>query len=194
MTTALPSWAYLWGRYLAGLLICLGMACLYLAATLGMGVFLHLTISAYPLPPLNAVFLYWIGMVLPATFLVSSLAFALSTLFPHLSNLVKIIIIGAWIVGAVIIPMSMRGSTPPEWYVNWDPTSAITALGLQSAYSLELASVQNNAQLQEVLLTTENTAPGMAGWFLPHLILALASLLLIGGTMFLFKRFRNIFN
>src|SRR5256884_3560350 len=37
MTTALPTWAYVWGRYLAGLVMSLGLALLLLASILGMG-------------------------------------------------------------------------------------------------------------------------------------------------------------
>jgi hypothetical protein len=54
MTTALPTWAYVWGRYLAGLLISLGLALLLLASILGMGGLLHLTVADYPLPQIGA--------------------------------------------------------------------------------------------------------------------------------------------
>jgi ABC-type transport system involved in multi-copper enzyme maturation permease subunit len=37
MTTAVPSWAYVWGRYLTGLLMSLGLAVLLLAAILAYG-------------------------------------------------------------------------------------------------------------------------------------------------------------
>jgi ABC-type transport system involved in multi-copper enzyme maturation permease subunit len=90
MTTALSTWAYVLGRYLAGLIIGLGMALLLLASILGMGGLLHLTDSTYPLPQPGAVLLLWVGMVLPATILVSSVGFALSTVLPRLSTLVKV--------------------------------------------------------------------------------------------------------
>jgi ABC-type transport system involved in multi-copper enzyme maturation permease subunit len=82
LTTALPTWAYVWGRYLVDLLMSLGLALLMLAALLGMGWFLHLTVPAYPLPQASTVLLLWIGMVVPATILVSSLSFALGTILP----------------------------------------------------------------------------------------------------------------
>jgi ABC-type transport system involved in multi-copper enzyme maturation permease subunit len=130
MTTALPTWAYVWGRYLICLLLSLGLALLSLAAILGMGLLLHLTTPAYPLPPTGAVLLLWVGMVVPATVLLSSLGFALGTVLPRLSTLVKIVILLGWFVGALILPIGIRDSTPPAWYVNWDPTSAVTALGI----------------------------------------------------------------
>jgi hypothetical protein len=50
MTTALPTWAYVWGRYLTCLLLSLGLAVLSLAAFLGMGWLLHLTVTDYTTP------------------------------------------------------------------------------------------------------------------------------------------------
>src|SRR5712671_2583168 len=64
MTTALPSWAYVWGRYLAGLVMSLGLALLLLVSILGMGLLLHLTDPAYPLPQIGTVLLLWVGMAL----------------------------------------------------------------------------------------------------------------------------------
>ena len=106
MTTALPTWAYVWGRYLAGLVISLGLALLLLASILGMGGFLHLTVADYPLPQIGTVLLLWVGMVVSATILVSSFGFALSTLLPRLSTLVKVVIMVAWIVGGLVIPLA----------------------------------------------------------------------------------------
>lgn len=194
LTTSLPTWAYVWGRYLTGLLISLGLALLLLAAILLMGLVLHLTVPAYPLPPLNVVLLLWVGMVLPATVLVSSLGFALSTLFPHLTNLVKIVILVVWVIGAVILPTGLRNTTPPAWYVNWDPTSAVTTLGLLPRYSLNLSTITSQAQLQQILLTVENQMPDIAGWFAPHLVLAGLSLLLVLIATLAFKRSRDTFN
>ncbi len=104
MTTALPIRAYVWGRYLVALLISLGLALLMLAAILGMGVLLHLTVPEYPLPSVKAAVLLWVGMVLPAVVLVTSLVFAIVTLLPRLSTVVKVVTLVAWIVGSVVIP------------------------------------------------------------------------------------------
>ena len=193
MTTALPTWAYVWGRYLAGLVMSLGLALLLLVSILGMGGLLHLTVPAYPLPQIGAVLLLWVGMVLPATVLVSSFGFALSTLLPRLSTLVKVVILVAWIVGALVLPLGLGNTTPPPaWYVNWDPTSGITALGLLPAYSMNLGpTITNEAQLQQLVLTVENKMPDIAGWFAPHLLLAGCSLVLVLVAAFTFKRSRD---
>jgi ABC-type transport system involved in multi-copper enzyme maturation permease subunit len=192
MTTALPTWAYVLGRYLASLIIGLGLALLLLGAILGMGGLLHLTVPAYPLPQIDAVLLLWVGMVLPATVLVSSFGFALSTLFPRLSTLVKVVILVAWIVGALVLPFGLGNTTPPPWYVNWDPTSGITARGLLPSYSIHLGpTITNEAQLQQLILTVENKMPDIAGWFAPHLLLAGCSLALVLVAALAFKRSRE---
>ena len=191
MTTALPTWAYVWGRYLAGLVMSLGLALLLLASILGMGGLLHLTVADYPLPQISAVLLLWVGMVVPATVLVSSFGFALGTLLPRRTTLVKIVILVGWIVGAVILPKGLGNTTPPAWYVNWDPTSAVTALGMLPQYSLDLSRVTSQAQLQQLLLTVENKVPDISGWFAPHLLLAGVSLILVLVAALAFKRSRD---
>jgi ABC-type transport system involved in multi-copper enzyme maturation permease subunit len=192
MTTALPSWAYVWGRYLAGLVMSLGLALLLLASILGMGLLLHLTVTDYPAPEIGTVLLLWVGMVVSATILVSSFGFALSTLLPRLSTLVKVVIMVAWIVGGLVIPLGLGGTTPPTWYVNWDPTSGITALGLLPAYSINpSSSITSEAQFQQFILSVENKMPDLAGWFAPHLLLGGASLLLVLIAALVFKRSRD---
>ena len=192
LTTALPTWAYVWGRYLAGLMMSLGLALLLLASILGMGWLLHLTVADYPSPSTSIVLLLWVGMVLSATILVSSFGFALSTLLPRLSMLVKVVILVAWIVGSQVIPLGMGNTPPPTWYVNWDPTSAVTARGLLPPYSINLGpSITSEAQLQQLVLSVENKMPDFAGWFVPHLLLAGLSLGLVLIAALAFKRSRK---
>jgi ABC-type transport system involved in multi-copper enzyme maturation permease subunit len=195
MTTALPTWAYVWGRYLAGLVMSLGLALLLLASILGMGGLLHLTITDYPLPQTGAVLLLWVGMVVSATILVSSFGFVFSTLLPRLSTLVKVVILVAWIMGALVIPLGLGNTTPPTWYVNWDPTSGITARGLLPSYSISLGpTITSEAQLQQLILSVENKMPDIAGWFAPHLLLAGVSLVLVLIAALAFKRSRDVLN
>lgn len=195
MTTALPTWAYVWGRYLAGLLISLGLALLLLASILGMGWLLHLTVTDYPAPEIGSVLLLWVGMVVSATILVSSFGFALSTLLPRLSTLVKVVIMVAWIVAGLVIPLGQGGTIPPAWYVNWDPTSGITALGLLSPYSISLNSaITSETQFQQFILSVENKMPDLGYWFAPHLLLAAFGLALALIAALAFKRSRDVIN
>ena len=169
MTTPLPSWAYVWGRYLVGLLMSLGLALLLLAAILGLGLLFHLIGINYPSPEVGPVLLLWVGMVVTATVLVSSLSFALGTVFMRQSTLVKISILLAWFVGALILPaatLQARNTAAPFWYVNWDPTSAATKSGLlpqyQTAWLSQFASATSLAQAQRIFIAVENRC--LATW------------------------------
>jgi ABC-type transport system involved in multi-copper enzyme maturation permease subunit len=194
MTTALPIWAYVWGRYLVGLLMSLGLAVLMLAAILGMGLLLHLTVPEYPLPSINGAVLLWTGMVLPAVVLVTSLGFAIVTLLPRLSTLVKVVILVAWIVGSLIIPSGLRDQIPSGWIVNWDPTSAVTALGILPQYSFDnvLRTATSEAQFQNAFMAMENKMPLVGGWFASHLLLAALSLMVVVLVPLAFKRSRDV--
>jgi ABC-type transport system involved in multi-copper enzyme maturation permease subunit len=201
MTTPLPTWAYVWGRYLVGLLMSLGLAVLLLAALLGMGEVLHQTNAAYPSPQVGAVLLLWGGMVVPATVVVSSLSFVLGTLFPRQSTLVKIGILVAWVVEAYVLPIMVYfplGPTHlPTWYSAWDPTSALTGLVLFAQYNADAqqlsSSATNTAQLQHLLNTIANTVPASSPWLAPHVIEALLSVLLVVVATCAFRRFRTAF-
>ena len=61
-----------------------------------------------------------------------------------------------------------------------------------SSYSLNLGpSITNEAQLQQLLLSVENKMPDLAGWFVPHLLLAGCSLALVLVAAIAFKRSRE---
>ena len=201
MTTPLPTWAYVWGRYLIGLMMSLGLAVMLLAALLGMGEVLHRTNSAYPSPQVGTVLLLWGGMVVPATVVVSSLSFALGTLFPRHSTLVKIGILVAWVVGAEVIPLMLYFPLGPNhlptWYSSWDPTSALTGLVMFAQYNSDAnqqsSAITNAAQFQHLLNTIANKVPDISTWLAPHLIEALLSFLLVVVATCAFRRFRAEF-
>ncbi|HEU5199970.1 MAG TPA: ABC transporter permease, partial [Ktedonobacterales bacterium] len=199
MTTSVPSRTYVWGRYLTSLLISLGLAVLMLAGILIMDLLRHLAISTDPLPPIGKVLILWVGMIVPATILLSSASFALGTLLPRQSMLVKIVILLAWFIGVVFLPPFLaRSGAPPAWYSSWDPTSAATASALLVPYDSNFISQFQTAtsaeQAQHILLTVENTLYSVGPWFVPHLIEALLSLLLVVLAAYTFQRFRNAFN
>ncbi|HLI52055.1 MAG TPA: ABC transporter permease [Thermomicrobiaceae bacterium] len=195
LTTSLPSRSYVWGRYLVGLLMSLGLAVLMLLSLFGMGWLLHFTISRYPSPQLGSMLVLWIGIVLSATVLVSSIGFALGTLYPAKSTLIKVAIMAIWIFVAVA-SFGSGGQKPPSWAMNWDPTSGMTTNGLLNASSLNLGSlgksITTEAQLQRALVAFENKLPSLAGWYGPHLLLAGLSLLLVLVAGLAFKRSREV--
>jgi ABC-type transport system involved in multi-copper enzyme maturation permease subunit len=199
MTTTLSKWAYVWGRYLIGLLISLGLTLLLMATLLGMGEFSHLTVADYPAPDIGTVLLLWGGLVMPATVLVSSLSFALGTLIPRHATQVKVCIMVAWIVGAVFLPDLVNSPAAhtrlPTWYVNWDPTGRATAIGTftyyDATYDRFSKMATNSAQLQHLILSVENKVPDISAWLVPHLIIAGLSLMLVVLAAFAFRRFRT---
>ncbi|HEU5440140.1 MAG TPA: ABC transporter permease [Ktedonobacterales bacterium] len=201
MSTVVPSWAYVWGRYLIGLLMSLGLAVLLLAAILGVGMVLHLTDSGYPAPEPGTVLVLWGGMVVPATVLVASVSFALVTLFPRLSTAVKLVILVSWVVGAMVLPILIYlPSGPnalPTGYSAWDPTSELTALAMLQRYQPNVdpqsAAAMSTAQFQSLINTIANKAPDVSTWLTPHLIEAGLSLLLVAAAAFGFQRFRHTF-
>jgi ABC-type transport system involved in multi-copper enzyme maturation permease subunit len=204
MATALPTWAYVWGRYLAGLVMSLGLALLLLAAILGMGWFFHLTSADYPAPEIGVVLLLWVGIIVSATVLLSSLSFALGTLLPRLAMLVKVVILLAWFVGVEIISIELGDASHaanfslPAWYINWDLTSNGISLGLFNKYMTDFSNLASKAtstaQTQHGILTVENTLIDLGSWFSPHLLLAGLSLVLVLVAALAFKRSRERLN
>jgi len=195
VTTSVPTWAYVWGRYLAVLGTSLGLALLLLLALIAMGEVLHLAIADYPAPVIGGTLLLWVGMVVPATVLVGGVGFALSTLAPRFSILVKVVILVGWIVGALVIPISTgwTARTAPTWYVDWDPTSGVTAIGLLATYALKLGpSITSDAALQQYLISVENKIPTTTGWLGPHLLLILPALALVLIASLGYRRCRDV--
>ena len=198
MTTPLPNWAYVWGRYLVGLLMSLGLALLLLAAILGLGLLWHLTASDVSLARA------WSG------------AAALGR-HGHDRNGCRQqpqLCSGYGVPAAEhpgqdrdhagLVCRSLYSSrrnfragttTAPSWYVNWDPTSGATKFGLlpqyQSAWQSQLATATSLAQAQRIFVAVENMVPGNLAWLAPHLILAAGSLLLVLLAALSFQRFRN---
>jgi ABC-type transport system involved in multi-copper enzyme maturation permease subunit len=197
MTTPLPTWAYVWGRYLIGLMMSLGLAVLLLAAILGMGELLYLTNPDYPPPQAGAVLLLWGGIILPATVLVSSLSFALGTLFPRQSSQIKIGILVVWVFGVEILPLVILSSGQTglsAWYSDWDPTSAATGLRMLSQFHPDTSQITGAAQLQHLLNTVANKMPDVSTWLAPHLIESLLSFFLVVLVAFAFRRSRSAFS
>lgn len=192
MTTSLPTSAYVWGRYLVGLLMSLGLAVLMLAGIVGMGEALRLTDASYATPVIGNLLILWAAMILPATIMVSAVSFALGTVLPRQANLVKILILIAWFFGVVIVPTSL--ASIPAWYARWDLTGAATARTTLTHYRdgvPNLRDVTTLTQLLQGLQSVENALPNISAWLAPRLIEAGLSLLLVAVVAFGFQRFRG---
>lgn len=208
MTTALPSRAYFWGRYVIVLLISLGLAVLLLAALLIMTESEHLVLGGvdYPAPHLGLICAVWATLVLPLVILVGSLSFALGTLLPRHTNLIKIGITVIWFLLALILPdVAGPGGSPPVWYTNWDPTSATLVAGAPDRYHRAFQSLiraaglesqpqtaATNVQVLQILHQLSYQFVDLWGWLLPHLVWTGLGLALVLIARAVFQRLRTI--
>lgn len=212
MTTALPGWAYVWGRYLAGVLLSVGLACVFLLAIIVMALALHIAQpNTYPLLDLPSALAIWAVIVLPPTVLLSSLSFALGTLLTRRSNLIKVAILFAWFVCGNLLPGYLQqqanqtrgfaqGHTPAWYsaYLAWDPTYIAAGEGIVGGQFFGLidpivrnASLSDHAVLQRVRLV-EQQMPDLSTLIGPHLAWVAVGLAAVALTAMSFRRFRNV--
>lgn len=197
LTTPLPGWAYVWGRYLTGLLLSLGIALVVLAAILVEGAGSLLTIASYPTPQIGTILAIWGVNVVPAVVLLSSVSFALGTWLPRRSTVVKIAILIVWlgVAGAFaglpsIYPLS-------NWQLALDPTSNGWSTVIVAQYRFEfyhhVPLTAPRSQSLPFFLALENRLPDMSAWLAGQLVwVGLGIVLVILATVF-FKRFRSSF-
>jgi hypothetical protein len=220
MTTAVPSWAFIWGRYLARMLIALGMAVVYLLAIMAMAVELHL---AQPVasaevggPYVNPVLdvpgaiAIWAVIVLPPVILLGSVSFALGILLPQRSNLLKSGLVFAWFAGGLFLPAylfaQVRNLTafsqgnPPAWwtaYQSWTPITSDAGHLFMEQLLRRLYAIVRNAALSDQAVQQQTHAlsqqmPDLTPFLWPHLVGAAVCLVLVWGASLTFQRFRNI--
>lgn len=193
MTTAVPSWAYLWARYLSSLLISLGLACVMLlgiiAAALGMRQFQPDVVLA---PDLPGIILLWAVLFLPPVLILSGISFGLGTLWPRLSLLIKLAVLLLWFLDRPIISRLSSGDALDVW----DPTSqAVAATPSTGIVMGQLAQQTQHASTPLFLAqfhALEQQLPDMSTWIIPRLAwigLGIACVLL---ATFCFRRFRDM--
>lgn len=207
MTTTVPTWAYIMGRYLFYLLASVGLALLMLVAILFMGFFYHLTERNYLVPQVGAAFGLWAVAILPTTILISSLSFALGTLIPRHANLAALGVIVAWYLPVfVLFLVPVSGFQLPLWYKTWEPTNIGMGSVLQASYSSGLDNIFQTLSAQPIvtvkdgqntvsaLQALEQRMPDLLPWLVPHFVWAGVGLALVLLVAFTFKRFRNVLN
>jgi ABC-type transport system involved in multi-copper enzyme maturation permease subunit len=203
MTTPVPTWAYVIGRYLFCLLASLGLALLMLTAILLMGFILHLTERAYLTPQLDAALSLWAIAILPTTVLVSSLSFALGTLLPRHANLAALGVIVAWYLPTLVLSfIPASGFQLPLWYKTWEPTNIGMSVVLSTPFQNGIDNILNTPQYTladsqhaiHALQALEQKMPDLLPWLVPHFVWAGVGLALVLLVAFTFKRFRNVLN
>jgi ABC-type transport system involved in multi-copper enzyme maturation permease subunit len=199
MTTAIPTWAYVWGRYLAGLGVCLALAVLALPLILLMnGIFFVLQPHATPASNVGAIVALWIITVLPIL-LVTGLSFCLCTLLPRRATLLKLLVLMGWLIawysGAVVGWSVVDGQSPPEQVAAWDPTTISMPLQLMREMYVKSGTLSSSAGTHALdaqrAIVAQQSLPDLMPWLLTHLLYAVLGLLLVALTALLFKRFRN---
>ena len=211
MTTALPSRAYVWGHYLASMLIALGMACVYLLALLVISIVLHVWDgSYYPALDLPGTLVIWAVVVLPPALLLSSLCFAFGVLLPKLSNQIKAGAIFAWFVVGLVLQafvydqvrdgLAFSQGNPPAWwtaYETWQPTSTDAGHLFTEQFLLPFNAIVNNGALSSQVIQQRVDAlkgqmPDLGSFAGAHLIWIAVGLAAVVGASFAFRRFRGV--
>ncbi len=194
MTTTLPSWAYVWGRYLSSLLLSLGLACLMLLALVFVAPLKHqIQPDLYLAPDLHDIIVLWAIIVLPPAIILSSISFALGTMWPRLSTLIKVTLLAAWFLIGPISPQLTRG----KGLGVWDPTSQSAALaGASTGEFLQRLALQTQHQNTQLFLVSlhalEQQLPDLSTWIVPHLVCVLVALAFVPLAALFFHRFRNV--
>lgn len=211
MTTALPTRAFVWGRYFASMIVALGTAAVYLLALLVLSVALHLKQADYfPALDLPGALAIWAAVVLPPTILLSSLCFALGALFPRHSNLVKAGAVFAWFMVGLILQaytfdqvrniLAFAQGNPPAWwlaYQTWQPTNTDAGHLFEEQFLRHLHAILNNATLSNAAVQRQVEAlkgqmPDLASFTLAHLVLVVVGLAVVAAVALSFRRFRNV--
>ncbi len=196
MTTPVPAAAYILGRYLAILVVSVGLAVLLLIAVMIMSELLYLTQVGYPAPNAQILLTMWAILVLPATVLLSGVSFAVGTLWPRHALTLKIPILTSWII---LSYMSTRlKDLLGDWLLYFNPTSQGLANTLlqqfERVFNGDIARVASIEQHRQILFQLQQQLPDLTPWLLPYLTLITISLLSVGLTAATFRRFQNVMN
>lgn len=196
MTTAIPTWAYVWGRYLAVMALSLGLAVLLLLDIVIVTLVLHGgQPDVYPALNLPAVLTIWALVILPTSVLVGSVSFALGTLAPRRATLIKLAVLLAWFFCGWILSHELVQVGYPSWYALWDPTSNAPTYSLTSQFFATLSAQTaglSQAAFSHTAYALEQRLPDLSAWVIPHLVWVGVGLVAVVGAARLFRRFSNV--
>jgi hypothetical protein len=195
MTTAIPSWAYVWGRFLSTLLLSLGVACLVLVAIVAQAGVGHLIQpDVYLAPDLPGFTAQWTLIVLAPTILLSGIGFALGTVAPQSSTIIMLTVMLGWFVGGQILRWHAVAGVDAQ-QAAWDPTSESLAYAQTTQTFLRDLASQTRTLSDQAFLAylhaVEQHPPDMHLWIMPHLVWALVGIATVVLASLVFCRFRN---
>jgi ABC-type transport system involved in multi-copper enzyme maturation permease subunit len=192
MASALPTSAYVWGRFLATACVGVSLAVLVLLADYGMGRWLATLHPEVPTPSLENNLIVWAIVILPATVFLTGVGFTLGTLWPHRSTVVRLGMLVGWL--ALFIFGNELFGVLNHAYRYLDPTStgilSIVYPAFLGAAGDALAKVPPEQQAAVVAALQVNR-PDLTAWVLPHAALAAFGVALVSLAATGFKRFRN---
>ena len=190
MTTAVPGWALVAGRFVAVLAQTLVAALLALAGTLAAQWLVHATQPAFPAPDARALLALWGLLVVPAGVLLAGASFLAGTLAPRRAMVVKIAVVLVWIALAAVVDLT-RDFT---WYPYWSPAGS-ALLGVADATFVQayvaIAGTSSGAD-PSIMLRAQEAALDLRPWMLPHLGLAAIGLAGAAAAAAGFRRFRGL--
>jgi ABC-type transport system involved in multi-copper enzyme maturation permease subunit len=211
MTSALPSRAYIWGRYLAALLAAFGMACLLLLALLLVGVGLHLHApDYYPALDLPGTLVIWVVVVIPPTLVFTSLCFAFGLLLPRQSNLVKAGAVFIWFAFGLVLQAFVfdqvrygtgypQGNLPAWWtaYETWQPTNTDSGHLFLEQFLHRLNAILTNGALSAQQAQQRATAlygqmPDLGSFAAAHVVWIVVGAAAVALASLSFRRFRSV--
>ena len=117
MATPVRSSAYVWGRYLAVLLVALLAAALWRSRRWS-PTWCCTTVQGLPAPSLVSWIPSWLVLVLPSVVLVGGIAFMLGTLLPRWAMAAKVAVLLGWVTGSLVVginqvPTPLTTGCPP---------------------------------------------------------------------------------
>jgi ABC-type transport system involved in multi-copper enzyme maturation permease subunit len=190
MTTAVPAWSFVAGRFLAVLAQTMAAALLALAGTLGAELLLHTTQPGFPAPDVRSLLALWAVLVLPAGVLLAGASFLAGTLAPRRGMVVKIGVVLAWIALAAVVDLS--GSLP--WYPYWSPAGNALLGVADRTFVQTYAAIAGGTPAADpaIALRAQQLALDLTPWLLPHLGLAVIGLAGAAVAAARFRRFRGL--
>lgn len=189
MTTAVPAWAFVAGRFIAVLAQTLAAALLTLAGTLAAELLVHSAQPEFPAPDVPALLALWAVLLVPAGVLLAGASFLLGTLAPRLGIVVKIGVVLVWIALAGLVDLSSH----LPWYPYWSPAgNALLGVADRAFVQAYLAAGGPGASDPAILLRAQQSALDLQPWVLPHLGLAVIGLAAAAVAAAGFRRFRGL--
>ncbi|HEV2659716.1 MAG TPA: hypothetical protein VGU68_03905, partial [Ktedonobacteraceae bacterium] len=208
MSTPTPTWAYIWGRYLAGVCIGLAMSLVLLVAVPLVGYAMHAGLPlgqyqdvpgyaqlGYPAPNIGVIVGVWALFVLPTILLLTALGFVVGTLLPKYGNVLKLLLCAGWAAymffGTKVFELS---SVTANWELTTGALQGVLVKQAQTLYHSNVNGGTSMLQRVHIVRSIEQQVPDMLPWILPHLLYAGIALLCVYYLARSFQRFAGVTN